>query len=132
MSFPHRTGYHDDKKNEIYLFDDINCIDENGQIIVNGEHHDIYTSRYTPLASTGLEDSEGNEVFDGHTVRLSSGDIYVVHWSNGEFLVGREIGRGIKAKPQVESHEIFSHALTDPDLVPESFDVEEYFGLGKK
>lgn len=90
--------------------------------------------RYTPLASTGLHGSEDNEVFEGHLVRWGN-NIYVVCYANGMnkhkglqvgfYLTDSNFERWYELKSG--TIEIAGHVLTDPELVPESFAVDEYF-----
>lgn len=143
MSFSHRVAFYDKNTDSIKYPGKQQCyayMDGFGYPVESDYSSIDRTSRYIPLASTGLEDSEGNEIFEGHILtgetkleKQYGDDIinrykHVMEWSNGGFRLGQD---STSSHPisYVERSEIVGHALTDPDLVPESFDVDEYFGL---
>jgi hypothetical protein len=145
--FPHRTAFFDKHRDEIVSPEkamklDYDFIVENtGKPCSWDEKMECYNpeTNLIPLASTGLEDSEGNEIFEGsitapteHDEDISS----VIVFYRGKFQSvksGPPFKGGTNVIPD-RSHEIergliLGHALTDPGLVPKSFDVEKYFGL---
>jgi hypothetical protein len=139
MSFPHRTAFYGRDENRIIYPEDVGKVGgyEN-PIVAHPEGKGVFFSykskkfdgsRFIPLTSTGLEDSENNEIFEGHL--LYDGESYaVVVWSHGQFLITFDLGEGFATELLTETYSletIKGHALTSSDLVPDSFDVEGYF-----
>jgi hypothetical protein len=137
MSFPHRTAFYDSEEDEIKLPDDL--IHSNFEIKTTPKginfakqwldtgYSDV-SERFLLLASTGLQDSHGNEIFEGHIFGGNAYSNSVVIWSykQPKFV---SVGDRYDYPLKDGEHEIIGHALTDPDLVPDNFDVEEYFGI---
>lgn len=134
MSFPHRTAFYNKETKEIEPPD-------SGLAFYRGSNGwDIYDvlqdkrvgAKYIPLTSTGLQDSEGDEVFEGHLVSLWDFK-FIIGWELGSktgcfygyCLDGNKDGHIVSMK----HGKIIDHALTEPNLVPDSFDIEDYFNL---
>jgi hypothetical protein len=114
---------------------------ESGELLDDYNHRLITVSnRFTKLASTGLYDSGDNEIFEGHIVELQRDydeDIKVVvfwHDRKGRFMHTYKKGRPSKwmlDEFEIENGDndafVLGHALTDPELIPETFSVEQYF-----
>lgn len=129
MSFPHRTAFYLPDKNKIIKPDQCWSKDEynNPTKIVMTSEDFSPTDDYIPLASTGLEDSEGNEIFEGHIIELWS-ETGIIKWN--ERLAQLQYSASYpEANSSINYGEIIGHALIDPELVPDSFDVEEYFDM---
>lgn len=144
MSFPHHTAFFDRENKEIRPPEsglaNFHC--SNGQDVYDVMNERLCGAKYIPLASTGLEDSEGTEIFEGHIVELKRGyddDMRVVvfwHNINGRFMHTYKKDRPpkwmldeVEIKHGDNDAFVIGHALTDTDLVPDDFDVEEYFEL---
>jgi hypothetical protein len=140
MSFPHRTAFYDKVNNAVCVDSAVYMKKGNPTQTVLNVEHDM-SDRYIPLASTGLEDSEGNEIFEGHIIKYTTksmieegpvvyegGCFYLQAKKPNNFLM-RQLGSRSAPTDYNCSSYIQGHALTDPDLVPDNFDVEEYFGI---
>lgn len=163
MSFPHRTafylpenmriGYHTVQEDRIITPEEANNIsdtlenctitdklfvdsDSNVQMYVDEIENWIEPKpNAVPLAFTGLNDSQDNEIYDGHIVgNKNDKGTYppaIVIYDRGTFSIKFENGVDflsvMSEKPHDENVEILGHALTDPELVPDFFDVEAYF-----
>lgn len=155
MSFPHRTWFYVKEKNRIMRFSryetKIFCVD--GRVVQLKMHRNykkkddesmelsVHLQRHClqeviPLASTGLEDSEGNEIIEGHIVqytfsspRTTTYGTVAVTWSDNVcgfypfYQEGEWRGDVTLRQP------IMGHVLTDPEMEPDHFDTAKYFGL---
>jgi hypothetical protein len=100
---------------------------------------------FTSLISTNKKDKNGNEIIDGHIIHQQFYDINnqpthqgkgVVVWDDSTDDGMNCLGfRVIPIDYDNERHHISNtdnvrvvgHALTDPEMTPDSFDVEAYF-----
>ena len=116
-SSPHTATVEDFEKSGGY--DTVNCVERGGEF-----------ERYIPFASAGLDDSEGDEIYEGHIINFQDEDNtnYIVGWQLDRFLIFTDNGF-LELAGYVGEIKIIGHALTDPELVPDSFDVAEYFDL---
>jgi hypothetical protein len=101
---------------------------------------------FIPLASTGLEDQNGDEIFEGNIVEIDGGLSpvrYLIHWqkeagswwhkswdTHGCYKSDYPCGvTGVFNQETADESKLIGHALNDPDLVPDVFNVESYFNL---
>lgn len=132
MSFPNRTACYNQKNDEIIYPEDEPHFYTSPIGAVDTPYSGL-DRHLIPLASTGLEDSEDREGFEGHLAEYN-GEIYVIKWweNVGAFGLTFWTDRGqsdFYDMSMLGLSEIAGHALTDPEMVPDSFDVEGYFEL---
>lgn len=141
MSFPMRFWFYDRNENELIdpeeSASDMIIIDPRGERsegkkagrLTKDINCYILRGKYIPLASTGLEDSEGREIIEGHVLR-SNGVNVVVEWYFGGFVAfGKNKGRPMEFLIENGNPSIVGHAITDPEMIPDGFDPEEYWGF---
>lgn len=147
MSFPHRTWFYDRNENELIdpeeSASDMIIIDPRGERsegkkagrLTKDINCYILRGKHIPLASTGLEDSEGREIIEGHILQQNfDGEPFatkrLIYYDDGAFCIMPSSYSSSRVRQDnTGSYEIIGHCLVDPDLVPDEFNVEEYFDL---
>lgn len=147
MSFPHRTAFYNKEKDEIFMpneakrLDNDYIVENDGRAMSFHKGMEVYgpDDNLISLASTGLSDRDDNEVFEGHVVNNA-----VIYWSPKNYgfkLKGVGFDLPLHCLENQSKREQFEmwdseteitiegHVTTDPELVPDSFDVDDYFDL---
>jgi len=119
-----------DKKNKIMTYNPINCINFDGQLLLNdGQYHDIKKTDYVLMQFTGLEDKNGKEIYEGDIVNaqynISSFFKKVcVYFENGCFYVDDKnpkqnlsIGYFFREKKEIE---VIGNLYENPELLKEN------------